>query len=164
MKFWDQEPAANDNRFLPQRHRTLPIEQSVTPIANYPTKLRIFQTNASRYWQVRCYLRGKTYTQSLKTTNKQAAISQAKHFFHIKTAELYGERITVREESVPLFKDIVPATLAQQQARVDRDDLTPLSLSIFRSRLYNGNRPLEPKVWEVEFFPMEEVLYEEIEI
>ena len=27
-----------------------------------------------------------------------------------------------------------------------------------------GNRPLEPKVWEVEFFPIEEVLYEEIEI
>lgn len=137
MEFWDRESAANDNRFLPQRHRTLPIAQSVTPIANYPTKLRIFQTNASRYWQVRCYLRGKTYTQSLKTTNKQAAISQAKHFFHIKTAELYGEHIAVREESVPLFKDIVPATLAQQQARVDRDDLTPLSLSIFRSRLHN---------------------------
>ena len=137
MEFWDREPAANDNRFLTQRHRTLPIEQSVTPIANYPTKLRIFQTNASRYWQVRCYLRGKTYTQSLKTTNKQAAISQAKHFFHIKTAELYGEHIAVREESVPLFKDIVPATLAQQQARVDRDDLTALSLSIFRSRLHN---------------------------
>ena len=137
MEFWDRESAANDNRFLPQRHRTLPIEQSITPIANYPTKLRIFQTNASMYWQVRCYLRGKTYTQSLKTTNKQAAISQAKHFFHIKTAELYGEHIAVREESVPLFKHIVPATLAQQQARVDRDDLTALSLSIFRSRLYN---------------------------
>ena len=103
MEFWDREQAANDNRFLPQRHRTLPIEQSITPIANYPTKLRIFQTNASRYWQVRCYLRGKTYTQSLKTTNKQAAISQAKHFFHIKTAELYGEHIAVREESVPLY-------------------------------------------------------------
>ena len=137
MEFWDREQAANDTRFFQQRHRTLPIAQSVTPIANYPTKLRIFQTNASRYWQVRCYLRGKTYTQSLKTTNKQAAISQAKHFFHIKTAELYGEHIQVREESVPLFKDIVPATLAQQQARVDRDDFTPLSLSIFRSRLHN---------------------------
>ena len=27
-----------------------------------------------------------------------------------------------------------------------------------------GNRPLEPKVREVEFFPMEEVLNEEIKI
>ena len=27
-----------------------------------------------------------------------------------------------------------------------------------------GNRPLEPKVWEVEFFPMEEALYQEFNI
>ena len=137
MGFWEKAQAANDTLFLPSRHRTLPILATVTPIANYPTKLRIFQTNASRYWQVRCFLRGRTYTQSLKTTNKQAAISQAKHFFHIKSAELYGEHITVREETVPLFKDVVPATLAQQQARVDRADLTALSLSIFRSRIHN---------------------------
>jgi hypothetical protein len=51
-----------------------------------PTKLRIFKTHASHYWQVRCFLKGRTHTQSLKTTNKQAAISQAKHFFHIKIA------------------------------------------------------------------------------
>ena len=87
MGFWEKAQAANDTLFLPSRHRTLPILATVTPIANYPTKLRIFQTNASRYWQVRCFLRGKTYTQSLKTTNKQAAISQAKHFFHIKSAD-----------------------------------------------------------------------------
>ena len=137
MQFFEHGAAANDTQYLPARHRTLPILASITPIANYPTKLRIFRTQASRYWQVRCFLRGRTYTQSLKTTNKQAAISQAKHFFHIKSAELYGEHITVREETVPLFKDVVPATLAQQQARVDRDDLTALSLSIFRSRIHN---------------------------
>jgi hypothetical protein len=45
--------AANDTDFNASRHRTLPILASVTPIANYPTKLRIFKTNASRYWQVR---------------------------------------------------------------------------------------------------------------
>ncbi|NBQ96437.1 MAG: hypothetical protein EBU15_14120, partial [Betaproteobacteria bacterium] len=83
---WDS--AANDSDYRPPRHRTLPIPASITPIANYPTKLRIFKTHASRYWQVRCFLKGRTYTQSLKTTNKQAAIHQAKHFFHIKVAEL----------------------------------------------------------------------------
>ena len=82
--------AANDDDFHASRHRTLPILASVTPIANYPTKLRIFKTNASRYWQVRCFIKGRTYTQSLKTTNQQAAISQANHFFHIKVADLYG--------------------------------------------------------------------------
>ena len=59
-----QQAAANDTQYLPPRHRTLPILESITPIANYPTKLRIFKTNASRYWQVRCFLKGKTYTQS----------------------------------------------------------------------------------------------------
>jgi hypothetical protein len=65
--------AENDTLYLPPRHRTLPILASVSPIANYPNKLRTFKTNASRYWQVRCYLKGRTCTQSLKTTNKQAA-------------------------------------------------------------------------------------------
>ncbi len=129
MGFWEKGQAANDTSFLPARHRTLPILATVTPIANYPTKLRIFRTLASRYWQVRCFLRGKTYTQSLKTTSKQAAISQAKHFFHIKSAELYGEHITVRETSVPLFKDVVPATLAQQQAESPRVSWRPVGLS-----------------------------------
>ncbi len=76
--------AANDTEFAATRHRTLAITASITPIANYPSKLRIFRTNASRYWQVRCYFKGKTYTQSLRTTNKQSAISLAKQFFHIK--------------------------------------------------------------------------------
>ena len=40
--------AANDTNYLPPRHRTLPILASITHIANYPAKLRIFLTNASR--------------------------------------------------------------------------------------------------------------------
>ena len=41
--------AANDTNYLPPRHRTLPILASITPIARYPSKLRIFLTHASRY-------------------------------------------------------------------------------------------------------------------
>ena len=44
MGFWEKTQAANDTLFLPSRHRTLPILATVTPIANYPTKLRIFRT------------------------------------------------------------------------------------------------------------------------
>ena len=141
MQVFEHGAAANDTQYLPARHRTLPIPESVTPIANYPTKLRIFKTLASRYWQVRCYLRGKTYTQSLKTTNKSAAISQAKQFFHIKTAELYGEHVVVREDRPVIFNDLVTATLAQQQARVERGELTALSLAILRSRLSKNIQP-----------------------
>ena len=123
-----RQQAANDTNYFPPRHRTLPILASITPIANYPSKLRIFKTNASRYWQVRCYLKGKTYTQSLKTTNKLAAISQAKQFFHIKTAELYGTQVQQREEKICKFVDVVPAMLAFQMARVKRGELSAASI------------------------------------
>ena len=139
--------AANDTEFAATPHRTLPITATITPIVNYPSKLRIFRTNASRCWQVRCYFKGKTYTQSLRTTNKQSAISLAKQFFHIKTAELYGETVTKQDDAVK-FADVVQATLAQQQARCERGELSKEGVQIFRNRLHKsilpffGNLPL----------------------
>lgn len=127
--------AANDSAYSPNRHRTLPIPATVTPIANYPSKLRIYMTNASRFWQVRCFFKGKTYSQSLRTSNKTSAISLAKQFFHIKTAELYGEDIRQRSSDA-VFADVVPAALALQQARVQRGELTSASLRILQNRLH----------------------------
>jgi len=136
---WD---ASNDSNYLPARHRTLPILASVTPIANYPSKLRIFQTNASRYWQVRCYLKGKTYTQSLKTTNKQAAISLAKHFFHTKNAELYTDRINQHPSDRKVkFSDLLPAVVVGLQARVKRGEFAAANIPIFMQRMHNSILP-----------------------
>ena len=90
---------------------------------------------------MRCFLKGRTYTQSLKTTNKQAAISQAKHFFHIKTAELYGEGIRDRDQGESKFADLVQAALAFQQGRVKRGELTSASLAILRNRLHKDILP-----------------------
>ena len=136
-----KQQAANDSNYRPTRHRTLPILASITPIANYPSKLRIFLTNASRYWQVRCYLKGKTYTQSLKTTNKQAAISQAKQFFHIKTAELYSGMIEVREDQKVRFEDLMPGVLQGLQARVKRGEFAAANIPIFLNRMHNSILP-----------------------
>lgn len=133
--------ACNDSNYLPPRHRTLPILTSVTPIANYPSKLRVFLTNASRYWQVRCYLKGKTYTQSLKTTSKQAAISQAKQFFHIKTAELYADKIVVRSDRKIKFADLIPAVVVGLQARVKRGEFAAANIPIFLNRMHNSILP-----------------------
>jgi integrase len=133
--------AANDTNYLPPRHRTLPILASITPIANYPSKLRIFLTNASRYWQVRCFLKGRTYTQSLKTTNKQAAISQAKQFFHIKTAELYADKIQARSDKSPKFADLLPAVVQGLQARVKRGEFAAANIPIFLQRMHNSILP-----------------------
>ncbi len=136
-----KQQAANDTNYLPPRHRTLPILASISPIANYPSKLRIFQTNASRYWQVRCFLKGRTYTQSLKTTNKQAAISQAKQFFHIKTAELYADKIQARSDRCPKFADLLPAVVQGLQARVKRGEFAAANIPIFLNRMHNSILP-----------------------
>lgn len=136
-----RQQAANDTNYLPPRHRTLPILASVTPIANYPSKLRIYLTNASRYWQVRCYLKGKTYTQSLKTTNKQAAISLAKQFFHIKTAELYVDKIEVRDDKKAKFAELMPGVLQSLQARVKRGEFSEANIPIFLQRMHNNILP-----------------------
>jgi hypothetical protein len=51
--------------------------------------------------------------------------------------------------------------------RFSRSGLLVLPFFLFiwvRYFALEGNRPLEPRELEVEFFPMEEVLYEEIEI
>jgi integrase len=141
MQDLEKQQAANDTQYLPPRHRTLPILASVTPIANYPSKLRIFKTNASRYWQVRCFLKGRTYTQSLKTTNKQAAISQAKQFFHIKTAELYVDKIQARSDKSPKFADLLPAVVQGLQARVKRGEFAAANIPIFLQRMHNSILP-----------------------
>ena len=136
-----QQQAANDPLYFPSRHRTLPILESVSPIANYPSKLRIFQTNASRYWQVRCYLKGRTYTQSLKTSNKQAAISAAKQFFHIKTAELYSDHLIARSDKSPKFADLLPGVIVGLQARVKRGEFSAANIPIFLQRMHNSILP-----------------------
>ena len=135
------QQAANDTQYLPPRHRTLPFLASISPIANYPAKLRIFLTNASRYWQVRCYLKGRTYTQSLKTTNKQAAISAAKQFFHIKTAELYSDHVTARSDKSPKFADLLPGVIVGLQARVKRGEFAAANIPIFLQRMHNSILP-----------------------
>ena len=97
--------AANDGQFVRARHRTLAIPATVTPVANYPRKLRIYRTNASPYWQVRTYLQGRTYTQSLRTTHRGVALRAARDFFHQKVADVYGQQVVPRwpPQTAPLM-------------------------------------------------------------
>ncbi len=90
---------------------------------------------------MRCYLKGRTYTLSLKTTNKQAAISAAKQFFHIKTAELYSDQVTARSDKSPKFADLLPAVLQGLQARVKRGEFASANIPIFLQRMHNSILP-----------------------
>ena len=90
---------------------------------------------------MRCYLKGSTYTQSLKTTNKQAAISQAKQFFHIKTAELYADRVETRSDRKIKFSDLISGVVVGLQARVKRGEFAAANIPIFMQRMHNSILP-----------------------
>lgn len=90
---------------------------------------------------MRCYLKGRTYTQSLKTTNKQAAISQAKQFFHIKTAELYADRVETRIDRKIKFADLISGVVVGLQARVKRGEFAAANIPIFMQRMHNSILP-----------------------
>ncbi len=139
------QTAANDLNFQRLRHRTSAIAETVSPIANYPSKLRIYLTNASPFWQVRCYIKDRVYTQSLRTIHRRVAINSAKEFFHQKVADIYGSQIAERQNAKIdrpiLFKDCVQPTLAIEQARANRNELSKLGLTILRNRLYKTVMP-----------------------
>lgn len=140
LDFSDFE-AANDTNFQNRRHRTSAISETVSPIANYPTKLRIYLTNASPFWQVRCFIKGKTYTKSLKTTHRRVAIPAAKDFFHRMVANIYGSTIVEHPDKELLFKDLVQPALAIEQARRSRGELSALGLTILQNRLHKTVMP-----------------------
>ncbi len=132
--------AANEDEFKYQRHHTSQILESVTPIENYPRKLRIYLTNASPYWQVKCYFKNKTYTKSLRTTNRNVAKNAAKEFFHQTVAEVFSSSLTEltpkRVNKELLFSDFVEPTLAVERARVSRGEFSKASLKTLENRLY----------------------------
>ena len=140
MRDFSHFEAANDTEFKHQRHQTSAIAESVTPIQNYPSKLRIYLTNASPFWQVKCFFKNKTYTKSLRTTSRAVAKNAAKEFFHHTVAEIYGASLTEitpkRLNKELLFSDFVEPTLAVERARVSRGEFSKASLKTLENRLY----------------------------
>jgi hypothetical protein len=126
--------AANDEVFLVSRNRTLPIISTITSVPNYPSKLSIFQTNASRYWQVRCYFDGKVIKRTLRTTSKRDALRYAKEFYNTKlcVANSQHNLLLTRTHSI---ETTVKLMLATEQARVDRDEVAHHSLVMLKSRI-----------------------------
>lgn len=127
--------AANDHDFHKQRHRSLPIVDTITQVPDYPAKLRIYKIPASPFWQVRCFFKGKTFTKSTRTSSKRSALSAARDFFHSKVAELYGVTLQKSLHREVLFADLVDPTVAMHQGRVDRGEYTQNSLRMMRNRL-----------------------------
>ena len=141
--------AVNDADFdyLP-RGRTVPIPESITEVPGYPRKLVVFKIAASRYWQVRCWIDGKTYKRSCQTQSLRIAQSFARRFYESLLSNLRENEVQTESTSkaVPAevstscpsratFAAVAAQMYAAEQARVDRGEFTLGSLQVLRNRL-----------------------------
>jgi len=149
--------AVNDATFgAAPRERTVPIPSSITPVPGYPRKLVVFKIAASRFWQVRCWIKGKTFKRSTQSQSLRVAQSFARTFYEQLLAQSHGfgmagTRGDVLHDSSPLIvqqrddqastvpQDTFAALSAQmfaaEQARVERGEFTRGSLMVLRNRL-----------------------------
>ena len=72
-----------------QRERTVPIPETLTPVPGYPQKLCVFKIAASRFWQVRCWMGGRTYRRSTQSQSLRMAQSFARQFYEQLMAQHY---------------------------------------------------------------------------
>ncbi len=113
---------------------TLSITATVTSVPGYPAKLKIFLTNASRYWQVRCFFAPRVII--LHTTNKRDALQRAKEFYEQELLRR-GQRVLSDEQyrSSSHSIDAVVALLVHNEAgRMARSEITRQCYLMTRSR------------------------------
>ena len=60
-----------------ERHRSVPILDTITRIPGYPRKLVIFKIPASSYWWVRYYAESHIFKRTTKTEIKRDSIDDS---------------------------------------------------------------------------------------
>ncbi len=129
------------------RERTVPIPESITPVPGYPRKLVVFKMAASRYWQVRCWIAGKTHKRSTQSQSLRVAQSFARRFYEQLLAQSNGYGSTEHANATRLdcsekpacsahtFAALAAQMMANEQARVDRGEFSAGSLQVLQNRL-----------------------------
>ena len=108
------------NSISKNKHRTVPIKDTISRISGYPDKLVIFKLEASSYWWVRYYTQKKILKKSTKTTSRQEAIAFAKEFYE---NILLRERNLLPLGSSPSFERCANELIAEQQQKINRGEL-----------------------------------------
>ena len=138
--------AQNDAFYrLQPRTRTVPLPNTITPVAGYPDKLVVFKMQASKYWQVRCWHDGATHRKSTRSQSLRIAQSFARRFYeqllikdYIKvhdvepTEHMRGADISDARCS---FAAISAQMLANEHARVQRGEYSSASLQVLKNRM-----------------------------
>jgi integrase len=130
--------AAND-RLIP-RERTVPIPATITAVHGYPSKLAVYKITASKFWQVRCWVAGRTHKRSTKTTSLPLAQRFARWFYEDLLVKQLAPKV-VTQSSIPATKQhltfgaITAQVYANELARMERGEFGAGSLRVFRNRL-----------------------------
>jgi hypothetical protein len=141
--------AANDNSV--RRDRTVPIPSTITAVPGYPNKLAVFKIAASKYWQARCWIAGRTHRRTTKTTSLMQAQRFARWFYEsLLVSHNAADASTVRSRTpvaalsqtavsnttqTLTFGALAAQVYANEQARADRGEFGKGSLRMLRNRL-----------------------------
>jgi hypothetical protein len=140
--------AANDTHMrISQRERTVPIPATITPVPGYPRKLSVFKIAASKFWQVRCWIAGRTHRRSTQTQSLRMAQSFARTFYEqllaqraslnstlpITCSVVSHDTATVKPHMT--FAAVAAQMFTNEQARVERGEFSSGSLKVLRNRL-----------------------------
>jgi integrase len=111
----------------------------MVPVPGYPRKLVLFKMEASGFWQVRCWVHGKSYRRSSRSKSVRVAQEWAK--------QLYESLLALRPEPDQPAASVTWLQAAQQlleheQARVRRGDFAKGSWQVLRNRLTKTLNPL----------------------
>ena len=139
--------AANDEVGAAKRERTVPIPSTITRVPGYPDKLCVYKMEASKFWQVRCWIAGRTYRRSTKTQSLRQAQSFARTVYEAWLAENYQSTPdaagatpakapkAVHPGKVVTFGALATQMFANEEARVGGGEWTVGSLQVLRNRL-----------------------------
>ncbi len=101
--------AANDGSSVAagrtrSRERTVPLPETMHPVPGYPAKLLVFKMAASRFWQMRCWMNGRSHRRSARTESLRLALHAARLFYQ----ELITRHSADSQAHQPLLPGLAP--------------------------------------------------------
>jgi hypothetical protein len=123
-----------------QRHRSVPLQDTITRIPGYPRKLVIFKIPASSYWWVRYYAEKHIFKRTTKTENKRDALEAAKRFYDDINLRMHGGTfeglpIDVNAAEVVSFAKVAKMLMDTELAKLNRMQLSKTSFMNLQLRM-----------------------------
>jgi len=122
-----------------ERHRSVPIKETITRIPGYPRKLVIFKIPASSYWWVRYYAEQHIFKRTTKTEIKRDALEAAKRFYddimiRLRGVNFDGLPLDVNAAEVITFAKVTKMLMDSELAKLKRSQLSKISFDNMQLR------------------------------